>query len=136
MKAICLALALCINGAAAAGTDPDYTQALQDYRAGRWSSAFGRMIPLANNGNVEAARIALFMQQHGRLLYNSDWEASEEDIELWSKMTGVRPPGQVERVASNAAVKGPGWRPRMTRFITRSDPPAAGKAGCRSVRCN
>lgn len=118
MKAICLALTLCINAAVAA-PDPEYTQAVQEYRAGRWSAAFGRLIPLANNGNVEAARIALFMQLHGRLLYGSDWEASEEDVELWSKMTGTRPPGQAERVSSGAAAKGPAWRPRMIRFIPR-----------------
>jgi hypothetical protein len=120
MKAICLALSLCINAAAAA-PDPAYAQAVQEYRMGRWSSAFGRFIVLANDGNVEAARIALFMQQHGRQLYGSDWEASEDDVVLWSRMAGVRPPGEPERVASTAAAKGQPWRPRMTRFIPRAE---------------
>jgi hypothetical protein len=123
-----------MNGAVAA-PDPAYAEAVREYRAGRWSSAFGRLIPLANNGNVEAARIALFMQQHGRVLYNSDWEASEEDVELWSRMTGTRPPGQVERVASSAAAKGPAWRARMTRFIPRSASPAV-QGGCHANKCD
>jgi hypothetical protein len=105
---------------AIAAPDPTFTEAVQEYRAGRWSSAFGRFITLANDGNVEAARIALFMQLHGRQLYGSDWDASEDDIALWSRMTGALAPGQVERVASTAAAKSPPWRARMTRFIPRA----------------
>jgi hypothetical protein len=116
----CLALAWCITSAVAA-PDPGFTQAVQDYRAGRWSSAYGRFMVLANSGNVEAARIALFMQRHGKLLYNSDWSASDEDLELWSKMTGSRPPNEPDRVASDAAAKGPAYRPRITRFIGRGE---------------
>lgn len=133
-NAVFLALALGLAGAMAA-PDPGYAEALQEYRAGRWSSAFGRFITLANDGNVEAARIALFMQQHGRLLYGSDWEASDEDIDLWSRMTGVRPPGQVERVASSTTAKSPPWRARMTRFIGRSPSPAV-PGGCHAGKCN
>jgi hypothetical protein len=120
MKAICLALALCITGAAAA-PDAGYSQAVQQYRNGRWSAAYGRFMVLANDGNVEAARIALFMHQHGRLLYASDWDASEEELDLWSKMAGVRPPGEAERVASSVAAKGPAWHARMTRFVGRGE---------------
>jgi hypothetical protein len=67
------------------------------------------------------------MQQHGRLLYGSDWEASEEDVELWRRMTGVRPRGAAERVASSTAAKAPAWRARMTRFIPRSTSVADGR---------
>ncbi|MGZ8407108.1 MAG: hypothetical protein ACXWVJ_03675 [Caulobacteraceae bacterium] len=134
-NAVFLALALCLSGALAA-PDPAYAEAMQEYRAGRWSSAFGRFITLANDGNVEAARIALFMQQHGALLYGSDWEASDEDIELWSRMTGARTPGQVERVASSTVTKRPPWRARMTRFIGRSTSPPAVQEECHARKCN
>lgn len=129
-----LALALCAHGAVAA-PDPFFTEAVQEYRAGRWSSAFGRLITLANNGNVEAARIALFMQSHGRQLYSSDWEASDEDIALWSRMTGARAPGQAERVASSTSNQSPPWRARMTRFITRTSSPTAGPGACHAGKC-
>lgn len=133
--AACLALVLALNGAMAS-PDPGYAEAVQEYRAGRWSSAFGRFIALANDGNVEAARIALFMQSHGRQLYGSDWDASEEDIELWSRLTGARAPGQVERVASGPEAKSPPWRARITRFIPRSASPPAPPGGCHAGKCN
>jgi hypothetical protein len=104
-----------------AAPDPGFTQAVQDYRAGRWSSAYGRFMLLANSGNIEAARIALFMQRHGKQLFDSDWFASEEDLELWSRMTGTRPPNEPDRVASDANAKGPAYRPRISRFIGRGE---------------
>jgi hypothetical protein len=130
-----LALACCIHGAIAA-PDPTFTEAVHEYRAGRWSSAFGRFITLANDGNVEAARIALFMQLHGRQLYGSDWDASEDDIALWSRMTAARAPGQVERVASSPATKSPPWRARLTRFIPRGATASAVQGGCHAGKCN
>jgi hypothetical protein len=120
MKALFLALALCMASAAAA-EDPGYSQAVKDYRAGQWSSAYGRFIVLANSGNTDAARIALFMQRHGKLLYGTDWAATDEDVELWSKMTGTRLPNVPERVASTAAAKAPSYKARMLRFIGRGE---------------
>ncbi|MEJ5991246.1 hypothetical protein WG902_14685 [Ramlibacter sp. PS3R-8] len=130
-----LALTLCVHGAIAA-PDPLYTEAVQEYRAGRWSSAFGRFITLANNGHVDAARIALFMQLHGRQLYGSDWDASDDDVALWSRMTGARMPQQVERVASSSASQSPPWRARMTRFVARaSSSPSAVPGACHAGKC-
>ena len=119
--AVSFALAWCITSAIAA-PDPGFTQAVQDYRAGRWSSAYGRFMLLANSGNTDAARIALFMHRNGKLLFDSEWAASDEDLELWSKMTGTRAPtNEPERVASGAAAKAPAYRPRITRFIGRGE---------------
>ena len=119
MKAVCLTLALGLGaGAAAAAADAGYDQAVRDYRSGRWSAAYGHFMVLANNGNIEAARIALHMYRHGKLLYGSEWAATDEDVELWSRMTGTRPPNEPDRVVSTAA-KGPQWKARMYRFVGR-----------------
>lgn len=117
MKAVCLAIALGVGGAALAA-DPGFDHAVRDYQAGRWSSAYGQFMVLANNGNVEAARIALFMHRHGKLLYGADWAASEEDLALWSRMAGIRHANEPDRVVSTAA-KGPQWKARMYRFVGR-----------------
>ena len=74
---------------------------------------------LANNGSIEAARIALFMHRHGVQLYGSDWAATDEDLELWSKMTGTRPPNEPDRVVSTAPKPAP-WKARMYNFVGRS----------------
>jgi len=120
MKAVCLAFALVLGGAATAA-EPAFDQAVRDYQAGRWSAAYGHFMVLANSGNIEAARIALFMVRHGKLLYSSEWAATDEDVELWSRMTGTRPPNEPDRVVSTAASKGPAWRPRMIPFIRRGE---------------
>ena len=120
MKAVCLALALALGGAATAA-ETTFELAVRDYQAGRWSAAYGHFMVLANSGNADAARIALFMYRHGKLLYGADWAATDEDIELWSRMTGTRPPNEPDRVVSTAASKGPAWKPRMVPFIRRGD---------------
>jgi hypothetical protein len=121
MKAAILALALCTGSALAAPpSDPGYSFAVQEYRAGHWSSAYGQFMTLANNGSIESARIALFMYRHGKELYASDWAASEDELELWSRMTGTRGPNEPDRVAS-AATKPPTWKARMYRFVGRGD---------------
>ena len=122
MKAAILALVLCMAGgivAAAPQQDPGLAQAVKEYRAGRWSAAYGQFMTLANNGSIEAARIALFMHRHGVQLYGSDWAATDEDLELWSRMTGTRPPNEPDRVVSNAPKPAP-WKARMYNFVGRS----------------
>lgn len=124
MKAAILVLALCMSCGAAA-QEREYREALRLYQSGQWSGAYGRFIVLANNGHRDAARIALFMHQYGEVLYRTQWDASDEDIEHWSRVAGPwRRPGQVERIASaQPATKPapqPAWRPRMTRFQGRA----------------
>lgn len=121
-----------------AASDPSFDLAVRSYRAGRYSDAYGKLIPLANNGNEQAARIVLFMYAHGPLLYGTAWDASSEDIELWSRLAGeraARQPGydplvpQVAsappQVQSQAQQTRTAYRPRMTRFITRDEQAAA-----------
>ena len=124
MKAACVALALCVASYSAAAQYRNFSQAAKEYRDGRWSSAYGSFIVLANDGDAEAARIALHMYRNGPLLYNAQWDASEEDLAHWSKLAGVPyRPAEAERVASAAAAKTPPYRPRIVRFIARPQSP-------------
>jgi hypothetical protein len=104
MKLSCLTLSLCLCAASALAQETSFPDAVRSYRAGHWSAAYGQFRYLANGGNAEAARIALFMHGHGRLLYGSGWDATEEDLALWNRLSAFRAPqpDQPERVASVA----------------------------------
>lgn len=72
------------NGAKAA--EREFADAVQQFKEGRRAHAFGMFIALANRGDVDAARIALFMHQFGPTLYGSHWEASRDDIDYWNTL--------------------------------------------------
>jgi hypothetical protein len=55
-------------------------------RAGRHAAAYGRFVALANEGDREAAGIALVMHRHGPLLFGSAWDATTEELEYWSEL--------------------------------------------------
>jgi hypothetical protein len=128
-----LATLACAAPPAMAGPDRAFDAAVKTYRAGRFSDAYGKFIPLANNGNADAARIVLFMYAHGPLLYGSAWDATAEDIELWSRLSGQNPARQpgydpvLPNVATAAAPQPQAqqvraaYRPRVTRFIPRTE---------------
>jgi hypothetical protein len=70
---------------AQAGED-EFTTAVQRYREGRTSEAFGRFTKLANEGDADAARITLFLLRYGPTLYGSHWDAPTEDVEYWNNL--------------------------------------------------
>jgi len=65
------------NAAAFAG-------AAESLRTGRYAEAYGRFVALADEGDVESARIALVMHRFGPDVFGSDWDASVEQIEAWT----------------------------------------------------
>lgn len=67
---------------------PAFTQAVQQYRAGHLSDAFGRFFALANDGDADAARIALFMHQYGPILYGRYWDAAPQEVAHWQALQG------------------------------------------------
>ena len=71
--------------------DAEYDAAVQAFRAGRTSDAFGRFIALANRGDVDAARIALFMHSYGPVLYGKYWEAGKDDLAYWTSLVRNSP---------------------------------------------
>ncbi|RYF18114.1 MAG: hypothetical protein EOO30_04755 [Comamonadaceae bacterium] len=75
-----------IANPAQAAADRQFAQAVQFHKEGRHAPAFGLFIDLANRGDVDAARIALFMHQYGPMLYGKHWEAGREDVEYWTTL--------------------------------------------------
>ncbi len=71
----------------AAKAEGVFTEAMSQYKRGQWSGAYGRFAALADQGHLEAARIALFMLSHGAAMYGSEWGASQVQINQWTKLT-------------------------------------------------
>jgi hypothetical protein len=51
-----------------------------------WSHAYDRFITLANRGDADAARLALFMHHYGPQLYGSDEDPSAQEVEAWTQL--------------------------------------------------
>lgn len=122
LAALLAAVSLALPAAAHANgartvAEREFQEAVQQYHAGRKAEAFGRFIALANRGDVDAARIALFMHGYGPLLYGKHWEAGREDIEYWQNLV---------RNSSAASVRA------QPDFVPLAVAPAKGKA--RQVR--
>jgi hypothetical protein len=73
------------SGAAAAG-EHEYDAAVTSFRTGRTSEAFGQFMSLANHGDADAARIALFMYNYGNALYGKEWDVLPSAVASWDKL--------------------------------------------------
>ena len=62
-----------------------FAEAVAQYRAGRWSAAYGRFAALADRGHVRAARIALSMHRDGPTLYGAAWDAAPSQLLAWER---------------------------------------------------
>jgi len=71
---------------AAQAVEREYAQAVQAFRTGRSSEAFGRFVELANRGDVDSARIALFLHQYGAPLHGKQWDALPADVAYWNQL--------------------------------------------------
>ena len=96
-RAVLVALSFALSAAPAPAADPSrpasapagsqaalFAEASQLFRAGRHAAAYGRFVRLANEGDREAASIALVMHRHGAVLFGSVWDATTEELEYWS----------------------------------------------------
>jgi hypothetical protein len=110
---------------AASLVDQDYASAVQSFRAGRTSVAFGQFVEMANRGDVDAARIALFMHAYGAVLYGKQWDVLPKDVAYWSSL--VRNSGTSARAMPEFPVTV--LQPGKTRNVTA----AAKPAGVRNV---
>ena len=84
MTTTCLALLFPALGMAA--ESQEYDAAVVQYQNGRWADAYGRFIALANDGDADAARTALFMLRYGPQLYNAHWDAMPSEVARWEKL--------------------------------------------------
>lgn len=67
-----------------------FAEAVDLYRAGRWSAAFSSFAALADRGHVRSARIALAMFRDGPNLYGLQWEAAAPQQEAWRRTSAHR----------------------------------------------
>ena len=104
-KLSALFLALACLAAPAIAADHDFDSALQSYRSGRMSDAYGRMLALGLRGDPDAARVALFLGQQGTMLYGASWELTEADAQVLRKAAmrpSLRPQVQPEATGYDA----------------------------------
>ncbi len=82
------AVAALLTSAAAFATAAPAAQlhalAVDAFRAGRFPEAYGRFVRLADQGDAEAARLALWMYRRGPTLFGREWDATPEQLERWS----------------------------------------------------
>jgi hypothetical protein len=64
----------------------EYDDAVRLFRTGRTSHAFGQFIDLANRGDVDSARIALFLHMYGPVLFGKQWDAGAQDLAYWTML--------------------------------------------------
>jgi hypothetical protein len=69
-------------------------QAMEHYERCGWAQAYGALVPLADAGDREAARIALLMRAHGSRLFGHTFAASPSQREHW--LAVARPPFEAE----------------------------------------
>jgi len=79
-----LLLAASFPSGAASPAEREFAQAVQSFRSGRTAAAYGQFMALANRGDVDSARIALFMSNYGPLLYGRHWDVLPRDAEYWT----------------------------------------------------
>ena len=66
--------------------DAAMVTAMAHYRQGKTSAAYFEFAKLADQGNVEAARIALTMLRYGGTMYGTEWGSSQPRIDLWTRL--------------------------------------------------
>lgn len=81
-------------------SDATFKQAMEQHKLGNWSHAYGRFSALADGGDAEAARIALFMLRHGSDMYGLEWGASQPQIDQWTKLA-LQPNPPLEAVSGD-----------------------------------
>ena len=70
-------------GATARATPSAFDRAIEHFAHGHWSEAFEELIPLADAGHREAARIAMLMTTRGPRLFGQTFPASPAQRQRW-----------------------------------------------------
>ena len=56
---------------------------MADLQFGDWARAFDVLVPLADKGECEAARLSLMMHQHGARLFGGSFPATPAQCSRW-----------------------------------------------------
>ena len=65
-----------------------FDRAIAHFAQGRWSEAFEQLVPLADAGHREAARIATLMTTRGPRLFGRSFPASPSQRKHWHVVAG------------------------------------------------
>ena len=68
---------------------PTFADAAESLRNGRYADAYGRFVRLADEGDIDAARMALVMHALGPRAFGSTWDASVEQLVEWTRWSEV-----------------------------------------------
>ena len=66
---------------------------------GDWARAFEVLVPLADAGHCEAARLSVMMHQHGARLFGGSFPATGAQRSRWLALSNLA-------ISGNAAAKG------------------------------
>ena len=64
-------------------TPSSFDRAIEHFAHGHWSRAFEELVPLADAGDREAARIAMLMVAQGPRLFGGTFPASSSQRQRW-----------------------------------------------------
>jgi hypothetical protein len=83
-----LPLLLALHGQTtqASSQQDDHAVAQRELREGRASSAYARLVRLADAGHAPSAELARVLHRNGRSLYGSDWSASPGQQRRWAAL--------------------------------------------------
>lgn len=94
----------CLAAPPARAGEQEFDQALQSYRTGRLSDAYGRFLALGLQGDPDAARFALTLHSDGTML-RTFWELTDEDAVVLRRMAqrpSLRPQPQPDMAGYDA----------------------------------
>lgn len=99
-----------------------HADGVEQFRAARFSAAYGRFVELADVRHEPSAHYALWMCLHGLELFGKDWDCTGEQLQDWSQLVGVPTPPLLARhygrhvVAAAPARRQALQAPDMTRL--------------------
>jgi hypothetical protein len=79
---------------------PTFAEAAESLRSGRHAEAYGRFVELADEGDADAGRIALLMHRFGPSVFGSSWDASVEQLVLWTRWSQLEAENDLSKLRS------------------------------------
>ena len=77
---------------------PTFASAAESLRTGRYADAYGRFVQLADEGDIDAGRIALVMHRFGPKVFGSTWDATVEQVADWTYRSEVAAQKELARL--------------------------------------
>jgi hypothetical protein len=86
---------------------PTFADAVAALRGGRFADAYGRFVTLANEGDMDAGRIALLMHRYGPEVFGSTWDATTEQLVQWTRWSEAAAQKELASRSSGSMSCGP-----------------------------